>query len=399
MGRADSPLRGRVIFTEGAPRSGTTLLASLLASHPDVAGTVAESHLFDRGVDALFANHAMRGRHQGFLANYVSSDELIDLVRDLCDGVLVKMRDRVKPEAGWVSEKTPAPAVDAERVLRSKRDVYPDAHYVHVVRERDAVVRSLLRAPWNPRDEGASAEWWRASVAAIRAAFGDSDRYLEVRYEDLAADPVTSMNGLLEGLGLRSDPEIATRIESLSRERISSFGPEPVPPGPGSSTPAGGRRLGTRLLRRLRAPGAGGRASRVVQRLIVAARAADADAVARLTREDFELLVRSDAGDLRRTGEAGRAGLIELCSGLFARQFMTEKWTLIGEGPVLAVLLAAAHGDGSRVDACFAATVVGGRVGRLAPIILGAGGGRVAGEWSPPAAAGTPGASAYDAPR
>ena len=38
MGREGSPLRDRVIFVEGAPRSGTTWLVTLLATHPEIAG-------------------------------------------------------------------------------------------------------------------------------------------------------------------------------------------------------------------------------------------------------------------------------------------------------------------------------------------------------------------------
>ena len=45
MGREGSPLRDRVIFVEGAPRSGTTWLVTLLATHPEIAGVEAESHL------------------------------------------------------------------------------------------------------------------------------------------------------------------------------------------------------------------------------------------------------------------------------------------------------------------------------------------------------------------
>ncbi len=56
-----SPLRDRVIFIEGAPRSGTTWLLSLLATHPDIAGS-RESHVFNYGVDRLFDNFEVRLR-------------------------------------------------------------------------------------------------------------------------------------------------------------------------------------------------------------------------------------------------------------------------------------------------------------------------------------------------
>ena len=113
MGRADSPLRDRVIFVEGAPRSGTTWLVTLLATHPAIAGLQAESHLFDYGVDRLFDNHD--GRHPALrgLVRFVDREELVDLIRDLCDGALMAMRSRVAPEAetAFVVEKTPTSPV------------------------------------------------------------------------------------------------------------------------------------------------------------------------------------------------------------------------------------------------------------------------------------------------
>src|SRR5438552_17363582 len=85
MGRADSPLRDRVVFVEGAPRSGTTWLVTLLAMHPQIAGVEAESHLFDYGVDRLFDNREHRDARLHGLGSYVEREELLDLARDLCD--------------------------------------------------------------------------------------------------------------------------------------------------------------------------------------------------------------------------------------------------------------------------------------------------------------------------
>src|SRR3954463_9723798 len=83
MGRASSPLRDHVIFVEGAPRSGTSWLVTLLATHPDIAGVEAESPLFDFGVDRLFDNHEYRDPLFHGLDSYLDRDELVDLARDL----------------------------------------------------------------------------------------------------------------------------------------------------------------------------------------------------------------------------------------------------------------------------------------------------------------------------
>jgi hypothetical protein len=150
----------------------------MLATHPAIAGTVAESHLFDQGVDRLFENVERPDRYEAFLSGYVSPGELEGLVRDLCDGVFLAMRDKVKPEAERVLEKTPSPRTGAEDLARRKVAIYPDATYVHVVREQDAVVRSLQRAPWTDVTEDEAGEWWRQAVDGVRAACGDASSYI-----------------------------------------------------------------------------------------------------------------------------------------------------------------------------------------------------------------------------
>jgi hypothetical protein len=152
MGVADSPLRDRVIFVEGAPRSGTTWLVTLLATHPEIAGVQAESHLFDYGVDRLFDN--FDGRHPALrgLVRYVDRQDLVDLARDFCDGALTAMRSRVSPGATpqFVVEKTLTSPVKGSLDLARKRECYPDAWYVHIVRDREAVVNPSCARPGCP---------------------------------------------------------------------------------------------------------------------------------------------------------------------------------------------------------------------------------------------------------
>jgi len=401
------PLAGRVIFIEGAPRSGTTLLVSLLASHPGIAGTVAESHLFDRGVGALFDNYNRQAQFEGFLSNYVSEEQLAGLVRELCDGVLAAMRERVKPEAERVVEKTPLPRFGAREVMEQKLAVYPDATYVHVVRERDAVVRSLMRAPWADCDEAAAAEWWQQAVSSIRETAGAGDAgYVEVAYEELSADPVGTVAALLGELGLDAGDEVRLRLESVSRERISSFGPpEAGAGGDAAAAPkavGGGRGQGPErepagLAAELRTRASGlasrvegwrGRRIKTTQDLIVAARAADEAGVAGLTHPSFAFQMRSGAGDLAAEGDAGRVALIEVTAEIFRAQAVSESWTTVGDGESVVLLLAAGHGDGTRTDVVVTALVRGGLVERLAIIAAGAPGGRRPGAWGPPPAAG-----------
>src|SRR3954452_16926926 len=226
MARAGSPLRDRVIFVEGAPRSGTTWLVTLLATHPEIAGVEAESHLFDFGVDRLFDN--LEGRDPTFhgLMSYLDRKELVDLVRDLCDGVLMAMRSHVCPGAAppFVVEKTPISSRPGGLDLARKRDCYPDAWYIHIVRDREAVARSLMRAPWmSDRSYAACAALWDRTVGNARETLGGLPRYREVSYEELRADPKAGCRALFEWLGVEAGEAVLDTVEALSREQYSDL--------------------------------------------------------------------------------------------------------------------------------------------------------------------------------
>src|SRR3954471_275304 len=129
MGVGGSLLRDHVIFVEGAPRTGTTWLVTLLATHPEIAGVDAESHLFDFGEDRLFDNFDHRDPDYHGLTKYLERDELVDAIRDLCDTILMAMRAHVSvgPLPPFVVEKTPIRRAANGLDLARKAECYPDA--------------------------------------------------------------------------------------------------------------------------------------------------------------------------------------------------------------------------------------------------------------------------------
>ncbi len=367
----------------------------MLATHPEIAGIVAESHLFDRGVGALFDNHARDDRYEGFLANYVSADQLADLVRDLCDGVLLAMRERVKPEAERVVEKTPLPPEGASEVMAAKLAAYPDATYVQVVRERDAVVRSLLRAPWADVDEAGAAEWWRSSVEAVRETAGQvgpPGAYLEIAYEELAADPVGTVTGLLRDLGLstrRGGPRAArrglegadqqlrpparARLEDAARAGCRGRGdrarpsPRPAfsarsPAGPASSAAAS-------------PSGAPATRSSPSARSSPPAAATPRSSPGSPIPTSGSSCARG-AGDLVAEGEPAREQLLALAATIFRRGAVSEGWGGFAAGGTSSSSLAIVYGDGRRADLAFTALVRNGLLERLHVLAAGDPGGR-----------------------
>ena len=105
-------------------------------------------------------------------------------------------------------DKTPAYMQRLDLLERA----FPTARYVHLIRDgRDAALSfvAMKRKPrfnWaRPRGLLAFAAQWRLEVEAARA-FGLTHPYLELRYEDLVAEPERRLRDVTDFLGLEYEP-------------------------------------------------------------------------------------------------------------------------------------------------------------------------------------------------
>src|SRR3954464_15852129 len=189
MSRAQSPLRGRMIFNVGSRRSGTFWLQRIVTAHPDVSAVGSETHLFSHGIAPLAErfHHAALGSAQGG-TTFIERGVLLDSLRDFCDTVF---GPRLEPGRERLAERTPLHALHTGLI----RDIYPDGRIVHIIRDGRDVVRSLVAQQWGPASVAAAAHEWRAAIEAARAGADGSERYLELRYEDLRPDPATPIDG------------------------------------------------------------------------------------------------------------------------------------------------------------------------------------------------------------
>jgi Sulfotransferase family len=224
LGERFGRLDDRFVFVVGSPRSGTTFLAGAIGSLPGFVdlGEVAPVKAAVPELASLAPDEA--GRR---------------LRRILAVSRRVGLVGAVRPV-----EQTP----EMSFVVRAIPLAYPEARVVHIVRDGRDVVCSLLEKPWLRREQvqvddagvpygayarfwvepGRAAEFesasdarraawvWRSYVTAARTA----ESTLEVRYEDLAADPVAVAGQLADPLGVRVEPLTA----ALGRAHTSSVG-------------------------------------------------------------------------------------------------------------------------------------------------------------------------------
>ncbi len=207
MSRADSPLSGRMIFNVGSRRSGTYWLQRIVTAHPDVAAVPSETHLFASGVAPLFEGFQHSVRSSAKVGEvYVERDAALDATRDLCDVVFA---GAAEPGTSRIAERTPLHVFHLELIAA----IYPDAHFVHIIRDGRDVARSIAAQRWGPDEIAEAAAEWRDAILAGRGAGLPEEVYREVRYEDLLTDPAPVVAGLYDWLGLKaSDQAVAEAI-------------------------------------------------------------------------------------------------------------------------------------------------------------------------------------------
>lgn len=97
-------------------------------------------------------------------------------------------------KARW-GDKTPEYALHVERIA----DLLPEAAFVHLIRDGRDVALSIRPLWFSPGDDIATlATDWRRRVEAARESGRTQKKYLEVRYEDLVAEPEKQLRLICE---------------------------------------------------------------------------------------------------------------------------------------------------------------------------------------------------------
>jgi hypothetical protein len=203
----------------GCPRSGTSLLAVMLDSHPDFAvppETAFLKHVVRLGGDP----EAMRRRFIELVTvdrTPISNWSDFGLERDAFAARVARIspftpaagtrafyamyaESQHKPRAG---EKTP----DNIFVMREIAALLPEVRFVHVIRDPRDTVLSWRKTWFAPsQDFGVLGLAWRHHVDAGRTAGVVLPHYLETRYEDLVQRPEAELPRLCRFLDVEYAP-------------------------------------------------------------------------------------------------------------------------------------------------------------------------------------------------
>lgn len=275
----------RPIFIVGLPRSGTTMLYNLLCAHEHAAYITNSINACPESIctiEWLRKKLNLNIRGERFLADSIDTDfgspsEPITLwgkwigrdthtlywkEKRLADFAPEKIQEIYRDIRKIIFSAGPGerrfickyPVLQTE--LRMVQDLFPDAHFIHIVRDSRPAANSLLKlyhlvngqikkinhptvkyfVPY-PRlqslqsyidqfgadDIRTTAHIWQDSVNLVQETAPDLKNYIEVRYEDILQEPQKELSRLFKFCGLHwpeaSNPAFQHEFEIIGKTR------------------------------------------------------------------------------------------------------------------------------------------------------------------------------------
>ena len=218
----------------GVRRSGTTLLRVMLDRNPELA--VPDESYF---VPQLARRHRTPVDPAAFLDDLRRLPTLVDWGLSPAS-VQARLRPGMTTDdaiaavfAAYAAERGKARWGDKTPLYMQHLDLlerlFPDARFVHLIRDgRDAalsflsVQAGLMTEGWgHPRDAAGFACQWATEVASARelGARVGGQRYRELRYEALVADPEGELRTVCSFAGLEYDPAMLDYVGQTDSAR------------------------------------------------------------------------------------------------------------------------------------------------------------------------------------
>lgn len=207
----------RLVFIIGMPRSGTTLLSEMLASHPSIISV---------GEQTIAIKSYWRVLIKGNSATVAGIPA--DVIGEAADWHLRKLEERVRrlslrTDAERIVDKLPGNYMHAGWI----HVAFPNATIIHCARDARDIALSCWRTHFTKITWGLDLEHithrleqHRRIMRHWRATIGD--RLIDVRHERLVADPETELRRVLAAMQLDWHPDMLAFAERKGHVRTAS---------------------------------------------------------------------------------------------------------------------------------------------------------------------------------
>ena len=203
------------VFIIGVARSGTTLLSLMLDTHPRIA-IPNESHFITEiyKKPSLWQNlESLQNRE--LLVKKILESKYVrewdvqlkqeDINLDRCTTFANTINEvfsayaRAHQKDIW-GDKTPKYLFDIDILNK----LFPDARYIHIIRDGRDVALSFIRQWFGPNDFVSAMKFWERNVTFIRKMLNmlPDSQVMEIRFEDLVEKPREKLEAITNFLNL-----------------------------------------------------------------------------------------------------------------------------------------------------------------------------------------------------
>lgn len=220
----------------GCPRSGTTLLQSLLSAHPEIA-SFTESKFFQCLPPAEqskrrklgMISHQLKPWLETYFRDYIKRPELLQYLPKLPFRTLYAQRffeilSYLASEQGKsiILEKTPQHIFFLDHIMAH----FPQSKIIHLIRNGEDVVASLYEAThkypqyWDGVWEiDKCIDWWNQAVETSQK-YENHPNHLLISYEELLKKPEKILQNTCEFIGVSYAPEMIQNYANASQSLI-----------------------------------------------------------------------------------------------------------------------------------------------------------------------------------
>lgn len=210
------------VFVVGAPRSGTTMLAAMLGSHPDLAAG-PETQFFSKLPLATLQRAAEDNDWPYSAARLLSElilaeQSVLDLFETSQEQAEAFLASR-EPGIGAILEALTVPYAKARGAdrwvektpnhilnLETLRALWPEAHILRIIRDPRDVGLSMRRLPTFSDEVLPNIYIWQRWNAQAEDFFASDPKAMTLRYEDLVDDPEFHLRRICDRIDLGFDP-------------------------------------------------------------------------------------------------------------------------------------------------------------------------------------------------
>lgn len=228
------------IFVVGSGRSGTTILDRALGEHRDLVSFPFEPQVFARSdashglfeyirgtaedpSDYLWGRYRFKSRQKEYgFCQWIPEDQYRVLVDRLVDGSLnppeaiCRFFDSLYTpylEAHGAKTWIDSSPVNG-RFIPEILSVFPNAIFIHIIRDGRNVAKSLARLGWKGGTFESGADFWFEQVTETRSlGSGAPDSYIELSFDDLVSRPADVLSELTSFIGVPYEPRMGQVID------------------------------------------------------------------------------------------------------------------------------------------------------------------------------------------